>query len=44
MQQQEYTLSKDSKESTIKQGVTEQNTRCGHIAVKAVEVLPLVTS
>ena len=40
MQQQEYTLSKDS---TIEQGLTEQNTRCEHKAVKAVEVLPLVT-
>ena len=28
MQQQEYTLSEDSKESTIKQNLTEQNTRC----------------
>ena len=42
-EQQKYTLSKDSKDSTIKQGLIEQNTRCGLKAVKAVEVLPLVT-
>ena len=33
--------SKDSKDSTIKQGLIEQYTRCGLKAVKAVEVLPL---
>ena len=43
MQQQEYTLSKDPKDSTIKQCLIEQNTRCEVKAVKAVEVLPLVT-
>ena len=43
MQQQESNLSKDSKDSTIKQGLIEQNTRCGLKAVKAMEVLALLT-
>ena len=43
MQQQEYTLSKDSKDSTIKQSLTEQNTRCELKAVKAVEALHFMT-
>ena len=32
--------SKDSKDSTIKQSLTQQNTSCGLKAVKTVEVLP----
>ena len=38
-----YTLAKDSKDSTIKQSLIQQNTSCGLKAVKGVEVLPLVT-
>ena len=34
MQQQEYTLSKDTKDSTIKQSLTEQSTRCELFATK----------
>ena len=41
--QQKYTLAKDSKDSTIKQSLIQQNTSCVLKAVKAVEVLPLWT-
>ena len=34
MQQREHTLSEDSKDSTIKQSLTEQNTRCELFATK----------